>query len=300
MTTLTVTPIQPSFGATVEDVRLGDELDDAVVESIRQALDRHLVLVFPGQHDFSGEQQVRFAAHFGPLDVSAMKTLSKDLGRPMANQSYGEVSNVDAEGKIWSSQSRRRLFLMANQLWHTDTSYKEIPTRVTFLWAREVTPTGGETEFADMCAAWEALPAERQRSLIGLRAVHSLFHSRGLVGFTDFSDEERAAFPPVAHPLVRKHASGRTALYLSSHASHIEGMPYEEGSRLLQELTEHATKERFVLSHTWRQGDLVIWDDSATLHRGRPYDEFKDRRVLQRTSANEAQPLRAAAMAELG
>lgn len=297
MNQISVTPIQPTFGANVRGVDLTQPLSDADFATIRQALDQHLVLVFPGQHQFSGDQQVSFAARFGPLDVSAMKTLSKDLGRPMANQSYGEVSNVDAEGKIWSSDSRRRLFLLANQLWHTDTSYKPVPTKVTFLWAKEVTPNGGETEFADMCAAWEALPAERKKALIGLRAVHSLFHSRGLVGFTDFSDAERAAFPPVSHPIVRTHPSGRTALYLSSHASHIEGMPYEEGNQLLQELTEFATQDRFVLSHTWTKGDLVIWDDSATLHRGRPYNEFTDRRVLQRTSANESQPVQAAEFA---
>lgn len=288
---ITVQPIKPSFGATVLGANLSNKLSESDFEVLHKALDDYLVLVFPGQNTLTSEQQTAFGARFGPLDESAMTSLRKDLSRPMQNASYGEVSNVDEEGKIWSSTSRRRLFLLANQLWHSDTSYKTIPTKVTLLWGKEVTLTGGETEFADMCAAWEALPRDMQKRLIGLKAVHSLFHSRGIVGFTDFTDEERSTFPPVVHPLVRQHSSGRTALYLSSHASHIEGMPESEGNQLLQELTNHATQSQFVLTHKWSEGDLVIWDNSATMHRGRPYDEFKDRRVLHRTSANERGPV---------
>lgn len=287
---LQIDPIQTQagFGARVTGVDLTQELDSSVVSALQAALDRYAVLVFPGQHKLDAQTQTSFGAHFGPLDRSYLTTMRKDLARPTSHVSYGEVSNIDAEGKIWDGNSRRRLFFLANQLWHSDTSYKAVPTKVTLLWAKEVTPDGGETEFADMRAAWDDLPSDIKEKLRGKSASHSLFYARGLVGFDDFSDEERSAFPPVPHPLVRQHpGSGRTSLYLASYAEHIIGMAKEEGQELLEYLTEHATQPKYILSHTWSPGDLVIWDNGGTMHRGRPYDEFKHRRVLHRTSANE-------------
>ncbi len=283
-----IAPIQDGFGARVTGVDLTRDVEPSTLASLREALNRYAVLVFPGQHQLDAQSQTKFGAHFGPLDRSYLTTMRKDLARPTSHVSYGEVSNVDAEGKIWDSTSRRRLFFLANQLWHSDTSYKAIPTKVTLLWAKEVTPEGGETEFADMRAAWDDLDPQLKEMIRGKRASHSLFYARGLAGFTDFSEEERAALPPVPHPLVRHHAeSGRTSLYLASYAEYVIGLPPEEGHALLQRLTDHASQERYILSHAWTPGDLVIWDNGCTMHRGRPYDEFKHRRVLHRTSANE-------------
>jgi alpha-ketoglutarate-dependent 2,4-dichlorophenoxyacetate dioxygenase len=184
-----------------------------------------------------------------------------------------------------SAEDKRLLFNRGNQLWHTDSSFKFVPARCSLLSAREIPPAGGETEFADLRAAYDALPEERQRALDGLVAEHSIFRSRALIGFTEFNEDIRNELPPVPQLIVRRHAgSGRKTLYLASHASHIVGWPVADGRLLLLDLNTHATQRDFVYSHTWRVGDLVIWDNRWTMHRGRPHDENQPRDLRRATT----------------
>jgi alpha-ketoglutarate-dependent 2,4-dichlorophenoxyacetate dioxygenase len=192
---------------------------------------------------------------------------------------------------VLARDDRRNLFNLGNQLWHTDSSFKRVPAKCSLLSARELPSPGpmggGETEFADLRAAWDALPEARKRQLDGLVVEHSIFRSRSQIGFADFNDEIFRELPPVTQALVRHHpASGRTSLYLASHASHIVGWPVEEGRALIEELISFATQPQFVHQHRWRVGDLVIWDNRCTMHRGRPYDDTQ-RRVLHRTTVSD-------------
>jgi len=202
-----------------------------------------------------------------------------------------DISNLDAEGRVLARDDRRNLFNLGNQLWHTDSSFKRIPAKCSLLSARELPSSGpvggGETEFADLRAAWDALPEARKRELDGLVVEHSIFRSRSQIGFADFNDEIFKQLPPVPQALVRHHpASGRTSLYLASHASHVIGWPVERGRALLKELIAFATQPQFVYQHRWTVGDLVIWDNRCTMHRGRPYDDTQ-RRVLHRTTVSD-------------
>jgi alpha-ketoglutarate-dependent 2,4-dichlorophenoxyacetate dioxygenase len=283
---LKATSIKPGFGAVVSGIELTRPLSEAECGEIRAALDQHALLLFKNQQ-IDQEQQLAFARIFGPLDVAY---ISEGL-HGAKQESLVEISNVDREGQLWSAADRRRMFLAANALWHTDTSFKKLTTKATILSAQEVPPVGGHTEYADMRAAWADLPASMQQKVDGLVAEHDFFHSRALTGFTDFSDKERLAYPSSPQPLVRAHAAtGKKSLYLSSHAHRILGMSQEEGRALLAELTAFATQEKYVYSHRWELGNVVVWDDSCTMHRAGPFDEFKYRRVLYRTGVNETVP----------
>jgi alpha-ketoglutarate-dependent 2,4-dichlorophenoxyacetate dioxygenase len=202
-----------------------------------------------------------------------------------------DVSNLDVEGRTRGRDDRQRMFSLGNQLWHTDSSFREVPGALSILHLHGAPPSwGGETEFTDMRVAYDALPARRKARLDGLVAEHSLMHSRSLLGFADFSAEERAAMPPVRQPVVRRHeGSGRKTLYLASHASHIIGMPVPDGRMLLRDLIEFATQREFVHTHSWAEGDLVMWDNRCTLHRGRAYDEM-EKRDLRRVTTSDARP----------
>lgn len=289
MVTIQSRQLHPLFVAetTGVDLRTCDHLTAAEIEA---ALERHGVLVFRGQM-LEDRHQIEFSRLFGPLE-SPIGTIRLDrkhrLGRELA-----DISNLDENNNIRTSSDRWRMMLRANELWHTDSSFKRVPAKFSLLSAREVPPEGGETEFADLRAAYEALdPATRDR-IAPLVAEHSIFHSRSLVGYTEFSDEERAALPPVHQALVRLHpGSGRYTLYLASHASHIIGWPIPEGRALLRELIDFSTQPRFVYQHRWRVGDLVMWDNRCTLHRARPYDDMQCRRDMRRTTVADstAQP----------
>jgi len=201
------------------------------------------------------------------------------------------ISNLDENGAVLSQHDRRRMFALGNQLWHTDASFKRIPAKYSLLHAHSVMPEGGETQFVDTRAAYDALPPKMQERIETLIAEHSIFSSRAKLGFTDFSEEERRALPPVRRSLVRAHpGSGRKALYIGSHASHIVGWPVPDGRMLISELMEHATQPQFVYTHTWAVGDLIIWDNRCTLHRGRPYDEGNHRRDMRRATIQDLDP----------
>jgi alpha-ketoglutarate-dependent 2,4-dichlorophenoxyacetate dioxygenase len=279
--TMTVTSLHPVLGAEIRGVDLSQPVPAAAFAEIEDAFNRHAVLVFPGQTLDEG-QQVRFSELFGPLEGSvnyAGETAHGDRAK------ITDISNVDREGKMISPEDRRLMFSRGNQLWHTDSSFKHVPAKCSLLYAYEIPPTGGETEFADMRAAYDALDEPMKHRIEDLVVEHSIFRSRSLIGFADFDRDVFERLPPVRQRLVRRHpGSGRKTLYLASHASHVIGWPVEEGRKLIEELIAFATQERFVYQHKWRVGDLVIWDNRCTMHRGRPYDEAKHRRVMNRTT----------------
>jgi alpha-ketoglutarate-dependent 2,4-dichlorophenoxyacetate dioxygenase len=206
----------------------------------------------------------------------------------LKHAALADISNLDASNKLRARDDHRRLDALANQLWHSDASFREVPGALSMLFAHVVPPAGGETEFADLRAAHDALPAETKARIDSLIAEHSIFHSRGLLGHTDYTEAERAALPTVRHKLVRTHpGSKRKTLYMGSHASHILGWPMPDGRLLLRDLMEHATQREFVHRHHWRVGDLVIWDNRCTLHRGRSYDDAKHPRDLRRVTTKD-------------
>jgi alpha-ketoglutarate-dependent 2,4-dichlorophenoxyacetate dioxygenase len=281
-----VSQLHPTLGAEVRGVDLTLAVTPEVFAEIEAAFNRYGILVFPEQ-PVSDEQQLAFSRLFGPLEVNPNYAGAKMRLRP----DIADISNLDAEGRVLARDDRRNLFNLGNQLWHTDSSFKRIPAKCSLLSARELPSSGpvggGETEFADLRAAWDALPEARKRELDGLVVEHSIFRSRSQIGFADFNDEIFKQLPPVPQALVRHHpASGRTSLYLASHASHVIGWPVERGRALLKELIAFATQPQFVYQHRWTVGDLVIWDNRCTMHRGRPYDDTQ-RRVLHRTTVSD-------------
>ena len=283
---LELTPLHPTLGAALRGVELTRPVLPDVFAEIDAAFARYGILVFPGQ-PVSDEQQLAFSRLFGPLEVNPNYAGAKMRLRP----DVADISNLDAEGRVLARDDRRNLFNIGNQLWHTDSSFKRVPAKCSLLSARELPSSGpmggGETEFADLRAAWDALPEARKRQLQGLVVEHSIFRSRSQIGFADFNDEIFKQLPPVPQALVRHHHySGRTSLYLASHASHIVGWPVEEGRVLIEELIAFATQRQFVYRHHWTLGDLVMWDNRCTMHRGRPYDDTQCR-VLHRTTVSD-------------
>src|SRR6266851_3507407 len=281
-----VSPLHPYLGAELRGVDLARPMMSEVFAGIGAAFNRHGILVFPEQ-PLTDEQQLAFSRLFGPLEVNPNYTGAKMRLRP----DVADISNLDPEGRVLAPDDRRNLFNLGNQLWHTDSSFKRVPAKCSLLSARELPSPGpmggGETEFADLRAAWDALPEARQRELDGRVVEHSIFRSRSQIGFADFNDEIFRELPPVTQALVRHHpASGRTSLYLASHASHIIGRPVEDGRGLIEQLIAFATQPQFVHQHRWTVGDLVIWDNRCTMHRGRPYDDAQ-RRVLHRTTVSD-------------
>ena len=203
-------------------------------------------------------------------------------------EEIADIANLDAHGRLWRENSRIRLFQMGNRLWHTDSSFKAPSGYASLLYARSVAPIGGHTEFADLRAAYDALPAATKKRLQGLIAEHSLIYSRGKLGFTDFTPEEKEAFAPVLRPLVRRiPESGRDSLYIASHIGRIGGIEDAETLALLGELIAHATQRQFVYTHRWRVGDLVMWDNRCTMHRGTEYEDTRWVRDLQRATTSD-------------
>lgn len=288
---ITARKLHPLFVAEVTGVALDRPLGDADVGELTAAIDRDAALLFPGA-PLTEAQQVAFSTRFGPI-AGVNNVLQTGIKRRVSPQLV-DISNLDENGEVLDRNDRRRMFALGNQLWHTDSSFKRIPAKYSLLHAHSVTPEGGETQICDMRAAHDALPARMKERIADLVAEHSIFHSRSKLGFTDFSADERAALPPVQHPVVRVHpGSGRKALYLASHASHIVGWPVPDGRMLIADLIEHATQPRFVFTHTWRVGDLLMWDNRCTMHRGRPYDEARHRRDMRRATLDDEAAARA-------
>jgi alpha-ketoglutarate-dependent 2,4-dichlorophenoxyacetate dioxygenase len=239
-----------------------------------------------------------FAARFGPLEIG--RGALQGGRRRLALPQIGDISNLDEDNRIRARDDRRRLDSLGNRLWHTDASYMPVPVVLGMLHAVAVPPSsvlgGGETEFADMRAAYDELPEAMRVEVDALIAEHDIFWSRGQIGFTEFAPGEREKYPPSPQRLVRRHpGSQRKTLYLSAHASHIVGWPVAEGRLLLWDLTAHATQSQFVYSHRWQVGDLVIWDNRCTMHRGRPHDETQPRDLRRATTLDTGSTLEQAA-----
>ena len=285
---VTVFPVTEHFAAEIGDVDLSSPLDDADFAQIEAAFNTYSVLVFPDQH-LTGDQHLDFARRFGPLETTIHAVRNDAKLRVRAE--FADVSNLDASQGIWGEDSRKRMFEMGNRMWHTDSSFRRVPAKASLLYSRSIPPVGGQTEFADMRAAWDALDVATQKRITGLVAEHAIMHSRRKLGFTDFSDEENQTLPPVPQALVRRHAgSGRMGLYLASHAGRILGMEEDAGKALLQQLIEHATQRQFVYSHRWRLHDLVMWDNRCTMHRGKAYEDLRWPRDMQRATVSDVGP----------
>jgi alpha-ketoglutarate-dependent 2,4-dichlorophenoxyacetate dioxygenase len=285
---MTVDPVTDEFAAEIGDVDLSKPLSDAERVEIEAAFNCYSVLIFPDQ-DLATDQHLDFARIFGPLETSihAVRSDAQLRVRP----EIADVSNLNPGDRIWGKDSRKRMFEMANRMWHTDSSFRRIPAKASLLYSRSIPPVAGHTEFADMRAAYGALPDDMKRHLRGLVAEHAIMHSRRKLGFNDFSDEENQNLPPVPQALVRRHAgSGRMGLYLASHAGKIFGMEAQEGQALLAQLIEHATQRQFVYTHRWRVHDLVMWDNRCTMHRARGYDDLRWPRDMQRATVSDVAP----------
>jgi alpha-ketoglutarate-dependent 2,4-dichlorophenoxyacetate dioxygenase len=282
---ISIFPVTPSFGAEIGDIDLGQPLDAATLQAVRDAFAKFAVLVFPAQN-LTVQQHLAFAKNFGPLEVTVQRALRGEKLR--APEQIADIANMDAQGNLWKKDSRLRLFQMGNRLWHTDSSFKAPSGYASMLYARSVAPIGGHTEFADMRAACDALPPAQKGRLHGLIAEHSLLYSRRKLGFTEFSAEEQAAFAPVRRPLLRRIAeSGRETLYIASHIGRIDGMSDAEAEALVAGLIAHATQRQFLYTHRWRVGDLVMWDNRCTMHRGTEYEDTRWPRDLHRATTSD-------------
>lgn len=294
---LDITPLHPHIGAEIAGLDLSRPVDDMTVAALWQAIDKYAVLAFHDQY-LSDQQLHDFAGRFGPLEIG--RAALRPGRRRLAIPQIGDISNLDEDNHIRARDDRRRLDALGNRLWHTDASYMPVPVVLGMLFAVAVPPASpwgaGETEFADMRAAYDALSPVQQAAIGDLIVEHDIFWSRGQIGFTEFAPGEREQFPPSRQRLVRRHpGSGRRTLYLSAHASHIVGWPVAEGRLLLSDLAEHATQRQFVYSHRWRKGDLVIWDNRDTMHRGRPHDEAAPRDLRRATTLDAGSTLDEAA-----
>jgi alpha-ketoglutarate-dependent 2,4-dichlorophenoxyacetate dioxygenase len=282
---LTIAPVTPSFAAEVGDVDLSRPLSAGELAEVREAFAAYAVLVFPSQQ-LSVEQHLAFAARFGPLERSVASQMKDQTLRVRAD--IADIANLDAQGRLWAADSRLRQFQLGNRLWHTDSSFKQPTAYTSMLYARSVAPVGGHTEFADMRAAWDALPEPMRARVEGLVAEHSLLFSRAKLGFTNFTDDEKLAFAPVARPLVRTiPENGRRSLYVASHVGRIRGMADAEALALVEALVAHATQRQFVYTHRWRVGDLVMWDNRCTMHRGTPFDDLRWPRDMMRATTSD-------------
>jgi alpha-ketoglutarate-dependent 2,4-dichlorophenoxyacetate dioxygenase len=274
-----ITAVHPCLGAEVAGVDLALPLDDDAFARIAAAFDEHSVLVFHGQH-LTDEQQMAFSARFGPLETTVRTMGNEDrLGAHIV-----DLSNTDEHGRPMPWTDRRMLYHSGNQLWHSDSSFKPVPAHSSALSARVIPPEGGETEFASMRVAYEALSNDLRRQVDGKVVVHSFGFSRSLID-PGIGTEVGREYPPVRHALVRANpANGRKAVYIGSHAWFVEGMSLDDSRILIAKLLEITTRPDRVYRHTWRVGDLVMWDNRCVLHRGRPWDSARHPRVMHRTT----------------
>jgi alpha-ketoglutarate-dependent 2,4-dichlorophenoxyacetate dioxygenase len=281
-----IAPLHPGFAGEVSAIDITRELTPAQAAELEAGMDRCAVLVFHGQ-PFTDEQQKAFSTNFGPLEDTSTGNVITPGGRRL-DAYMADVSNLGVDHKPLARDDRRRLFNLGNQLWHSDSSYKAIPAKYSLLSGRIVVDAGGNTEFADMRAAYDALDDRTKAEIEDLVCEHSLMYSRGTLGFTELSDEEKRMFRPVRQRLVRVHpVTGRKSLYLSAHIGTIIGWPMPEARAFIRELTEHAVQPRFTYAHKWRQYDLVMWDNRTTMHRVKRFDETRIRDMRRTTVAGE-------------
>jgi len=280
---------RPFFAGVVSGIDLTKPRSPQDIAAVHDGMDKYGVLVFHGQ-PINDDQQLAFSRALGPLE-QATGDIAAPQDRRMS-MDLNDISNLDKNNKILARDDRRRLFSLGNQLWHSDSSFKPVPAKYSMLSARTIPDADGNTEFADMRAAYDTLDDKTKREVHDLICLHSQIFSRGILGFTDFTDEERVKWAPVRQRLVRRHPNtGRLSLYLASHAGGIEGWPVPEARAFLRDLTEHATQRKFVYAHSWKVGDLVIWDNRVTMHRARRYDHTQVRDMRRTTLTNEVSSL---------
>ncbi|MDB5902077.1 MAG: alpha-ketoglutarate-dependent 2,4-dichlorophenoxyacetate dioxygenase [Betaproteobacteria bacterium] len=283
--TITVCAVTPGFAAEVGDVDLSRPIDDADFAAIKDAFWKYAVLIFPEQH-LTPAQHLAFSAKFGPVEKE--RTLDPKATPSRLTGEFADISNLAADGKIWGETSRQRMYKAGNKLWHTDSSFKRLPSLCSLLYSRSIAPLGGHTEFADQRAAYDALSDAMKNRLHGLIVEHWIVHSRRRSGFTEFNEEEMARLPPVPQALVRTiPQTGRKSLYVASHAGRVFGMPDAEGRALIDELIAHVTRREFVYTHRWRPNELVMWDNRCTMHRGTDYDDLRWIRDMQRVTISD-------------
>jgi alpha-ketoglutarate-dependent 2,4-dichlorophenoxyacetate dioxygenase len=276
---VTTRALHPLFGVEALGIDV-TRLDEAAFEEVVALFEEHSVLLFRGQ-TLSDEAQIGFSRRFGPLETT-IRSIASQAATPIH---VANLSNVDAEGRLIPTGDKRNLYNAGNQMWHTDSSFKKVPAHASLLSAREVPPEGGETQFASMRVAYARLPEDTRAFLEDKVAVHSFVYSRGLVDDALMPPDHAAQVPPVRQAMVRANpVHGRKAFYVGSHACEIEGLPTAGARALLRELREAATRPELVYTHRWRVGDLVMWDNRCMLHRGRPWDESRYRRVMHRTT----------------
>lgn len=280
---LNVRQLHDGFVGEVSGVTLSPDVDDAIVDQLWDAINRYAVLILHDQK-LDDEALLAVGRRFGSIAAPRNHRAERRLQRA----EVADISNLDKHGDIRGRDDNRRLDSLANQLWHADASFRPISGELSMLHAHDIPPSGGETEFADLRAAYDALDEETKALIAELMAEHSIFHSRGLLGHTDYTDEERAALPAVQHAIVRMHpGSRRKTLYIGAHAGSIVDWPVPEGKLLIRDLMDHATERRFVHRHTWQAGDLVIWDNRCTMHRGRRYDDRRYKRDMRRVTTQD-------------
>jgi alpha-ketoglutarate-dependent 2,4-dichlorophenoxyacetate dioxygenase len=281
---ITIRQVGPCFAGEVEGIDLAKPLTAEQVAAIHAGMDRYAVLVFHGR-PVTPDQHMAFTLALGPIENAVGTGLRDDYRLPTV---FADVSNLDKDERVFARDSRTRLFGLGNRLWHSDSSFKPVPAKYSLLHAYRIPSRGGNTEFADMRAAYDALDEETRAMCADLICEHSQLYSRQILGFTDFTDDERERFASVRQVLVRTHpVTGRKSLYLSSHAGGIVGWPVPEARAFLRDLVEHATQRQFVYSHRWQVGDLVMWDNRQTMHRARPFPEHEPRDVRRTTLAGD-------------
>jgi alpha-ketoglutarate-dependent 2,4-dichlorophenoxyacetate dioxygenase len=283
----TITEVKAGTAARITGIDLKAPIPAEDFRWLEAAFEKYPVLVFPAQF-LDEAQQLAFASLWGPLEAPVSPYVFTKEDRRRVAAEFADISNLDEDGQLLSQNDNRRLVNRANQLWHTDSSFKRTPAKLSILAAQVVAAEGGETEFADMRRAFEALPAQRQAELLDLVATHDYYHSRVQVGLdpASISEERRKLLPAVPQRLVRTSASGRKSLYLASHIREIRGIDPQRGAALVAELTEHATRAEFVYRHQWTVGDAVMWDNRCTMHRGRPSPEGQVRAMRRATVAD--------------
>ena len=281
----TVTPLTPTIGAKIRGLDLREPLDAETMARVRQVWLDHVIVLFPEQ-EIDDDQQIAFSHQIGALELINMAALQMH-GKPEIYR----ATNLNDDDTLMAEDHPIMQTNRDNQKWHTDSSFKHVPATASLLHARIVPDSGGETEFANMAAAYDALDDETKDRIEDLVVVHDFFWSRRDVQEVAFTEEEKAALPPVRHPLARKHPeTGRRAIYAGAHAESIEGIDLDEGRELIDRLNDHATQPRFTYRHDWKVGDMVWWDNRAALHRGLAFDAVKQQRRLHRTTVAGAGP----------
>ena len=283
---ITMRQVGPCFAAEVDGIDLSKPLSRDEIDAVHAGMDRYAVLVFHDQK-ITDEQQLAFTRSLGDIEHSIGTSL-RGPDEYRLPTTFADVSNLDKDNKVFARDDRPRLFGLGNRLWHSDSSFKVTPAKYSLLRAVSIPSKGGNTEYADMRAGYDTLDEETRAEIEELVCEHSQLYSRAILGFTDFSDEERERFKPVRQCLVRTHpVTKRKSLYLASHAGGILGWPVPEARAFLRDLIEHATQRQFVYAHKWTVNDLVMWDNRQTMHRARPFPANEPRDMRRTTLAGD-------------